>query len=144
MGRTEEGWMVKVWRFIKKERLWIFRILGVVSAPLYAACVWSISVTFLVAIVCALSEFDLIVPDIQLGIGLMMGAALLALVEMVRSFVQSMAFARRMAEISEQEFEEKAISFGIRVLAAIASIIAFLILAAIVVFIVVMISRALA
>ena len=131
--------MVKVWRFIKRERLWIFRILGAVSAPLYAACIWSISVTFLGTIAVALSEFDWIVADFQLGIGLMMGSALLAFIEMVRYFCRSMMFAKRVAEMPEAEFTEKVVFHSI---ALIAAIVAFVILAAIVVFIAVMITRA--
>ena len=105
------------WQFIKKKvvRLWLFRFFGTLWALIETVVAWVITAVILSFLYVGLSYFSDRFPIQYSEIFIISAACGISLIALVYVFIDNMRWARKIAEMSGEEFDYKALMLGFAV-----------------------------
>lgn len=117
--KKKEFWPAKIWRVIKREkvRLWLFRVFGMVGTVFEVFATWFITAFILNLAALLMNQFGWLnrlnvnLQDLMIGF-----SAAIVLIVAVYFCMQNMRWARKISEMDETDFDDKALGVGVSVL----------------------------
>lgn len=116
--KKKENWLAKFWHVIVRRnvRLWLFRCIGFIGGIIGAVGSWLLTLAIICIVAIILSQLGILAMSITVGQFILGFSAGIALMIGVYLVLRNMSWARKMSEMSEDEFTNRSVITGIATL----------------------------